>query len=90
MQRTRQCFVAMASITTQTPLKERLVGKTLYEVPTPSIVLDLAKLEINCQRMMDTAAKNGIGWRAHIKTHKVCVFPDGKVLDRGIDDSCRL
>lgn len=52
-------------------LQERLVGKTLYEVPTPSIVLDLAKLEVNCHRMMDAAEKNGIGWRAHIKTHKV-------------------
>ncbi|CAN8101457.1 unnamed protein product [Discula destructiva] len=51
-------------------LKERFVGKTLHEVPTPSIVLDLAKLQVNCKRMMDTAEKNGIGWRAHIKTHK--------------------
>lgn len=69
----------MASITPQTSLKERLVGKTLHEVPTPSIVLDLAKLEENCQRMMDTAAKNGIGWRAHIKTHKASLVPDGQV-----------
>lgn len=52
-------------------LKDRLVGKTLHEVPTPSIVLDVAKLELNCQRMRDAADKNGIGWRAHIKTHKV-------------------
>lgn len=49
------------------------MGKTLHDhnVPTPSIVLDLAKLEVNCQRMKDAADKNGIGWRAHIKTHKV-------------------
>lgn len=53
------------------------MGKTLRDVPTPSIILDLAKLEVNCQRMMDAAEKNGIGWRAHIKTHKVSldVFP---------------
>ncbi|KAF3764341.1 hypothetical protein M406DRAFT_71110 [Cryphonectria parasitica EP155] len=57
-------------------LKERLVGKTLHDVPTPSIVLDLAKLEVNCQQMMDAAEKNGIGWRAHIKTHKVGEDPN--------------
>lgn len=61
----------MTSSSTVSALKGRLVGKTLHEVPTPSIVLDLAKLEVNCQRMMDAAEKNGIGWRAHIKTHKV-------------------
>lgn len=61
----------MAVATSKAALKERLVGRTLYEVPTPSIVLDLAKLEVNCQRMLDAAEKNGIGWRAHIKTHKV-------------------
>ncbi|KAK7739900.1 hypothetical protein SLS53_005493 [Cytospora paraplurivora] len=60
----------MAGPTSKAALQERLVGKTLYEVPTPSIVLDLAKLEVNCQRMIDAAEKNGIGWRAHIKTHK--------------------
>ncbi len=52
-------------------LKERFVGKTLEEVETPAAVLDLAKLEVNCQRMLDAAAKLNISWRAHIKTHKV-------------------
>lgn len=61
----------MSSTTSKAALKERFVGKSLHEVPTPSIVLDLAKLEVNCQRMIDAADKNGIGWRAHIKTHKV-------------------
>lgn len=66
----------MASVTFGSSLKERFLGKTLQEVPTPSIILDLAKLEVNCQRMMDTAEKNGLGWRAHIKTHKVWILPD--------------
>lgn len=62
-----------ASTASKLALQERFVGKTLHDhdVPTPSIVLDLAKLEVNCQRMKDAADKNGIGWRAHIKTHKV-------------------
>lgn len=60
----------MSATVSKAALRERFVGKTLQEVPTPSIVLDLAKLEVNCQRMIDAAEKNGIGWRAHIKTHK--------------------
>lgn len=64
----------MSSTPSKIALQERLVGKTLHEVPTPSIVLDLAKLEVNCQRMIDAADKNGIGWRAHIKTHKVSLM----------------
>ena len=61
----------MSTTPSKTALQARWVGKTLHDVPTPSIVLDLAKLEVNCQRMIDAADKNGIGWRAHIKTHKV-------------------
>ncbi|KAI3396713.1 hypothetical protein diail_11740 [Diaporthe ilicicola] len=60
----------MSATASKAALQERFVGKTLHEVPTPSIILDLAKLEVNCQRMIDAADKNGIGWRAHIKTHK--------------------
>ena len=53
-------------------LKAKYVGQTLHQVPTPSAVLDLAKLESNCQRMLDTVKALKLGWRAHIKTHKVC------------------
>lgn len=54
-------------------LKAEHIGKTLHEVPTPSIVLDLAKVEVNCQRMLEATDKLGLQWRAHIKTHKVSV-----------------
>lgn len=67
----QQQRLVMSATKSKAALQERFVGKTLQEVPTPSIVLDLAKLEVNCQRMIDAADKNGIGWRAHIKTHKV-------------------
>ncbi len=52
--------------------REQFLGKTLDDIPTPAAILDLAKVELNCQRMLDTVKKLGIGWRAHIKTHKVC------------------
>ncbi|KAK4648035.1 uncharacterized protein QC761_106570 [Podospora bellae-mahoneyi] len=51
-------------------LKSRFVGKTLDQVPTPSVILDLAKLETNCNGMLEATEKLGLLWRAHIKTHK--------------------
>ncbi|KAK4097939.1 hypothetical protein N658DRAFT_488830 [Parathielavia hyrcaniae] len=51
-------------------LRARFVGKTLNEVPTPSVVLDLAKLQVNCQRMLEATQRLGLLWRPHIKTHK--------------------
>ncbi|KAK1829492.1 putative serine dehydratase domain-containing protein [Podospora conica] len=51
-------------------LKARFVGQSLHDVPVPSIVLDLAKVEVNCQRMLDAAQSLGLLFRAHIKTHK--------------------
>ncbi|KAK0748293.1 putative serine dehydratase domain-containing protein [Apiosordaria backusii] len=64
----------MASQTSDAALKEQLksrfVGKTLDQVPTPSVILDLAKLETNCNGMLEATEKLGLLWRAHIKTHK--------------------
>ncbi|KAL2259867.1 hypothetical protein VTK26DRAFT_6307 [Humicola hyalothermophila] len=48
----------------------RFVGLNLSQVPTPSVVLDLAKLEANCARMLDATDRLGLLWRPHIKTHK--------------------
>ena len=56
-------------------LKAKFVGQTLQDVPTPCVVLDLAKLEVNCQRMLDATDRLGLLWRAHIKTHKVRPYP---------------
>ena len=60
----------MASSDKET-LRARFVGRPLGEVPTPSAVLDLAKVEANCERMLSAVTRLGIGWRPHIKTHKV-------------------
>ncbi|AEO70517.1 uncharacterized protein THITE_2056590 [Thermothielavioides terrestris NRRL 8126] len=65
----------MARTAAADALKEQLrgqfVGKTLHEVPTPSVVLDLAKLEVNCERMLEATERLGLLWRAHIKSHKI-------------------
>jgi D-serine deaminase-like pyridoxal phosphate-dependent protein len=61
----------MTPSTVKDELRAQYVGKTLQEVPTPSVVLDLAKLEANCQRMLDAVKRLSLLWRPHIKTHKV-------------------
>ncbi|RYO82299.1 hypothetical protein DL766_000676 [Monosporascus sp. MC13-8B] len=52
-------------------LRGRFVGKSLHEVGTPAVVLDRAKLEANCNLMLEAVQRLGLGWRCHIKTHKV-------------------
>ena len=52
-------------------LQARYVGQSLYNTPTPALVLDLAKVEANCNLMLDAAQSLKLQWRAHIKTHKV-------------------
>ncbi|KAI1314217.1 putative serine dehydratase domain-containing protein [Xylaria venustula] len=65
-------------------LQARFVGKTLHQVPTPAVVLDLAKVAANCNRMLETARKLNLNWRAHIKTHKTAELTR---LQVGDDDS---
>ncbi|KAK3955992.1 putative serine dehydratase domain-containing protein [Pseudoneurospora amorphoporcata] len=54
----------------QEALRAKFVGKQLSEVPTPSVVLDLKQVTVNCERMLEAAENLGLQWRAHIKTHK--------------------
>jgi D-serine ammonia-lyase len=54
-------------------LKREYVGKTLLELPTPAALLDLGKLRRNCARMLEVVDALELRWRAHIKTHKVCL-----------------
>lgn len=55
---------------TKEDLKARFVGTSLLDAPVPSAVLDLAKIKVNCQRMLDATQNLGLLFRAHIKTHK--------------------
>ena len=52
-------------------LRSKFVGKSLKDVDAPAAILDLRKLRKNCGRMLEACESLDIGWRAHIKTHKV-------------------
>ncbi|KAK1757362.1 D-serine dehydratase [Echria macrotheca] len=64
-------------------LRAQLVGKTLHDVPTPSVVLDLAKVTTNCERMLEATKRLGLLWRAHVKTHKTLELTRLQVGDTG-------
>jgi hypothetical protein len=53
-------------------VKDRSVMNCLFILfPLPVAVLDIAKLRVNCQRMIDATQRLGLLWRPHVKTHKV-------------------
>ncbi|PVH85732.1 hypothetical protein DL98DRAFT_650693 [Cadophora sp. DSE1049] len=46
------------------------IGMDITKVPKPAAVLDVAKVRKHCSSMMDVANNLGVGFRAHVKTHK--------------------
>ena len=64
----------MASLVKE-QLQKEFVGKSLsdgsYSISSPAAILDIAVLETNCKRMLEAVETLGLGWRPHVKTHKV-------------------
>lgn len=56
-------------------LREFYVGKSIHDVPKPALVLDKAKMRHHCQTLANAAEALGVGFRGHIKTHKVSIRP---------------
>lgn len=48
----------------------KVSGVTKHDLPTPSLLVDLDRLESNIARMADYAKKAGVNLRPHAKTHK--------------------
>ena len=55
-------------------LQLQFVGKNINDVAAPAAVIDAAVVRRNCKLMLETASKLGLGFRAHVKTHKVRTF----------------
>lgn len=55
----------------QGQLFQRWIGKDIADVPKPAAVLDRAIIRRHCDRMKKTVKALGVGFRAHVKTHKV-------------------
>ena len=56
------------------PSKEALLqayqGRSLHEIPVPGAVIDIAKVQDNCNAMLNAVKELGLSFRAHVKTHK--------------------
>ena len=52
-------------------LGEAFIGKNLKDVPTPAAVLDQAVVQRNCLQMLKACQALQVGFRPHVKTHKV-------------------
>ena len=51
-------------------LKLQYVGKHLQDVPAPALIIDEAVVRRNCRLMLEAVQQLGVGFRAHVKTHK--------------------
>jgi D-serine deaminase-like pyridoxal phosphate-dependent protein len=56
------------------------VGKSVSELPTPSLVVNLSVLKKNIDALHQDVEKLGIGFRPHVKTLKVCCIHDLRVI----------
>lgn len=52
-------------------LREFYVGKNIHNVPKPALILDRAIMRRHCRSLNKAADTLGVGFRAHVKTHKV-------------------
>lgn len=52
-------------------LKLQNVGKQIKDIQAPAAILDAAVIRRNCKLMLETCSTLGVGFRAHVKTHKV-------------------
>ena len=63
--------IPRGALASEEELRKYYIGKSIDEVPTPAAVLDVAIVKRHCHAMLRTVKDLGIGFRAHIKTHKV-------------------
>ena len=62
---------ALLPLPSQAELRQVFIGKTLKNVPTPAAVLDKAVVQRNCLQMLKACEALQVGFRPHVKTHKV-------------------
>ncbi|KAF2630167.1 hypothetical protein BU25DRAFT_408750 [Macroventuria anomochaeta] len=51
-------------------LQDQFIGRKLTDLPTPSVILDRSLIKKNCTAMLQVCERLGVGFRAHVKSHK--------------------
>jgi D-serine deaminase-like pyridoxal phosphate-dependent protein len=59
----------------QAELQQFYIGKDISNVPKPAAVLDVAIIRRHCETMLHTINQLNVGFRAHVKSHKVGLPP---------------
>jgi D-serine deaminase-like pyridoxal phosphate-dependent protein len=59
------------TLPSKTDLAQFWVHQDIADVPKPAAVLDRAIIRRHCERMKHTIKTLDVGFRAHVKTHKV-------------------
>jgi D-serine ammonia-lyase len=52
-------------------IRKEFVGRKLGDLPTPAAIVDRNIVASHCEKMLIACRELGLGFRAHIKTHKV-------------------
>jgi D-serine deaminase-like pyridoxal phosphate-dependent protein len=55
----------------QEDLQQCYIGKAISDVPKPAAVLDVAIIRRHCETMLRTIKTLDVGFRVHVKSHKV-------------------
>ncbi|KAK1148576.1 hypothetical protein N8T08_009583 [Aspergillus melleus] len=69
----------------QQALRNLYVGQDVGNVPKPALVLDAAIIRRHCQTMIQTVKELGVGFRAHVKSHKTTEVAEMQVNDPNLD-----
>ncbi|CBX98334.1 hypothetical protein IAQ61_010433 [Plenodomus lingam] len=64
-------------------LKSQFVGQNIEYLDTPAILLDRAILKKNCDAMLNVCSELGVGFRAHVKSHKTLELSKLQVGETG-------
>jgi D-serine deaminase-like pyridoxal phosphate-dependent protein len=56
-------------------LQQFYIGQDITTIPKPAAILDGAIVRRHCRDMLQTAQQLNVGFRAHIKSHKVITYP---------------
>ncbi|KAH7095335.1 putative serine dehydratase domain-containing protein [Paraphoma chrysanthemicola] len=64
-------------------LKSHFLHRPISSLPTPALILDRSKLVKNCNAMLQVCQKLGVGFRAHVKSHKTLELSKLQVGDGG-------
>lgn len=59
----------------QATLASHFVGKQIKDVQAPAAIIDAAIVRRNCDALSNAINRLGVGFRAHVKTHKVLYWP---------------